>query len=145
MTLQAKLQAALAASIIEHGITADVQAAITMDENDSFSQRVVCLPGSCTERQTLRGIYNAEGTVVVLTSIDIENAIATHLHLCDSVRELIGDTADAATKIMDQDATIQIYNRSWHCEGMEDDAGNRGYKSTFSWRAVARDTAINQN
>ena len=143
MTIQAKLQEALARAIESQGVISTIQAALVAGENDTYETRVVCLPGSCTERQTLRGVYNVSGSVVVLTSIDIENAIATHLQLCNSIRALIGDTDSFPSVIMTQDSSIHIYNRSWHCDGMEDDAGSRGFKATFSWRAVARDTTNN--
>lgn len=140
MTIGAKITEALAAYLEAAGVDAECQPALTATLNEQGDNRVVCTHGGATERQTLRGIYDVNGEVHVLTSIDIENAIATHLRLCDSVRNLIGDTEACANGVMNQNPDIHIYNRSWRCGDMNDDAGSRGYKSTFSWRAVARDT-----
>jgi len=144
MTLSAKISNALA-DVLQNtmdaaGVTTTVQPALTATENAASSTRVICLPGGCSERQTLRGIYDVKGEVVALCSIDIENAIATNSRLCESLRVILGDRDAAPAQIMSQDPTIHIYGRSWHLEGLEDDAGNRGFKATFSWRAVARDT-----
>lgn len=142
MTLSGKICTAIAGMLEANGVDSIVQPAITADANTQYENRVIVIPTGCTERQTLRGIYNVSGQVVVLQSIDEENAIATYLHLCNSVREILGDTDTVSDQIMAQDPTIQVYSRSFHLEDMEDDAGDRGYKATFSWRGVARDTPI---
>jgi len=144
MTLSAKISNALA-DVIQNamdaaGITTTAQPALTATDNSAYSTRIVCKPGGCSERQTLRGIYDVKGEVVALCSVDIENAIATNLRLCDTLRVILGDRDAVAAQIMSQDPTIHIYERSWHLDGLDDDAGNRGFSATFSWRAVARDT-----
>lgn len=140
MTIGSKITEALAAYLEAAGVDAECQATLTATLNEQGNTRVVCDSAMATERQSLRGIYDVGGEIHVLTSIDIENAIATHLRLCESVRNLIGDTESCANGVMNQNPDIHIYNRSWRCGDMNDDSGNRGYKSTFSWRAVARDT-----
>jgi len=148
MTLSAKISNALASALQDalsaDGVTTTVQPALTATENAAYTTRVICAAGSCSERQTLRGIYDVKGEVYALCSIDMENAIATNSRLCESLRVILGDRESAPAQIMAQDPTIHIYDRSWHLDGLEDDAGNRGFKATFSWRAVARDTITNQ-
>jgi len=140
MTIGAKITEALAAYLEASGVDAECQPVLTANLNEEGETRIVCVHSSSTERQSIRGVYDAAGEVHVLTSIDIENAIATHLRLCNLVRNLIGDTEACANGVMNQNPEIHIYNRSWRCGDLQDDAGNRGYKSTFTWRAVARDT-----
>lgn len=143
MTLSVKISQALARALEASGVDSTVQDSFTADTNVAFVSRVVCVSSSATERKTIRGIYDVSGEIIALTSVDIENAVANHRILCDSIRDLVGDMEACPANIMAQDSTIHIYNRSWHTEGMEDDAGNRGFKATFSWRAVARDTLNN--
>ena len=143
MTIGAKITDALAAYFESTGIGVQCQAALTSSLNEECETRIVCVHSSSTERQSLRGVYDVSGEAVVLTSIDLENAIATHLRLCNLVRNLIGDTEACANGVMNQNPEIHIYRRSWRCGDLQDDAGNRGFKSTFTWRAVARDTPTN--
>ena len=143
MTLSVKISQALARALEASGVDSTVQDSFTLDDNDAYTSRVICIPSSSTERKTIRGVYDASGEIIALTSVDTENAIANHLRLCNSIRDLAGDMEMAPANIMAQDSTIQIFNRSWHLEEMQDDAGNRGFKATFSWRAVAIDTIIN--
>lgn len=140
MTIGSKITEALAAYLESSGVDAVCQATLTAAINEQGGKRVVCDAATSSERQSLRGIYDVNGEVHVFTSIDLQNAIATHLRLCNLVRNLIGDTEACANGVMNQKPEIHIYSRSWRCGDLQDDAGNRGYKSTFSWRAVARDT-----
>ena len=143
MTLSVKICQALARALEASGVDSSVQDSFTLDTNEAYTSRVICIPSSATQRKTLRGVYDVSGEIITLTSVDIENAVANHRLLCDSIRDLVGDMEACPTSIMAQDSTIHIYNRSWHTDDMQDDAGNRGFKATFSWRAVARDTLNN--
>ena len=143
MTLSVKICQALARALEASGVDSTVQDSFTITNNETYVSRVVCIPSSATQRKTIRGVYDVSGEIITLTSVDADNAIANHLRLCDSIRDLVGDTEACSANIMAQDSTIHIYNRSWHLDEMEDDAGNRGFKATFSWRAVARDTLNN--
>lgn len=139
MTISDRLAQAISGALVAGGVTTTVQGGIELTENAAYTSRVICTVESCTQRSAaLRGIYNAQGQVHVLQSIDETDADTNFRALCTAVECVLGHETDSPTNIMAQDGSLHIYNRSWHLDQQSDDAGERGFKGTFSWRAVVR-------
>jgi hypothetical protein len=141
MTLPDRISKAIAGALVSGGITTTVQAGIESTANTEGESRIICTCTQCPQRSAaLRGIYNPVGEVHILQSIHATDAITDFRALCTAVREILGDEYITPEQITAQDSNLHIYNRSWHLDEQMSDAGDQGFKATFSWRAVVRDT-----
>lgn len=141
MTLPDRFGKAMSGALVSGGVTVTVQSPMEAAINVAYEARLVCIVESCEQRSvSLRGIYNITGKVTVLQSIDVDDPEGDFRLLCTTVRDLMGGETTTPASITSQDPSIHIYNRSWHLDDLGIDAGDRGFKAEYSWRAVVRDT-----
>lgn len=138
MTIGDKLSKAIASYVAsQSGISATVQALFEESPNEAATSKIICNTDTANERTILRGVYDCRGSVVLIQSIDAPSPLSSFRFQCKQLRNILGHETDTPNAIVAQDSDITIYNRSWYLEGMDEDAGERGFSATFTWRAVA--------
>jgi len=136
MILPDRISKAVADMIEATGISVTVQAAVEPLVNATTYSRIVSHVTSCSQRSfILKGIYDVSGDVT-----DQQGADALFRANCDSLRAILSDESLTTASITANDSNLHIYNRSWQLTDMQQDAGERGFKATFSWKALVRDT-----
>ena len=141
MILPDRISKAVADMIEATGISVTVQAAVEPLVNATTYSRIVSHVTSCSQRSfILKGIYDVSGDVTLIQSIDQQGADSLFRSNCDLLRAILSDESLTTASITANDSNLHIYNRSWQLTDMQQDAGERGFKATFSWKALVRDT-----
>jgi len=123
------------------GSLSTVQSGIEDTPNAAVTSRIICRNGSANEyKPHLKGIFIVTGEIVVRQSIDTDDAESDFRALCALTKRLAGDERITPSGIMQEDADLHIYNRSWHLDAQGETSGERGFQAVFTWRALARDT-----
>jgi len=141
MILPDRISKAVAGMIENSGISVTVQSAVETAQNATTYSRIVSRVNSCSQRAfILKGVYDVMGEVTLVQSIDDTNADVKFRAYCETLREILSDESLTTVSIEANDGTLHIYPRSWQLTDMQQDSGERGFKATFSWQALVRDT-----
>lgn len=141
MILTDRINTALAGWLGTKSLGITCQSGIEAATTTESDNRIICLSTSCEERSAaLRGVYNCGGEVLLRQSIDSSGGYTTFKDAIQKVRNLLGNSGLVEAGLLSQDGLLHVYNRSWHLDGLEEDAGKRGWQATFTWRCVARDS-----
>ena len=141
MILPDRISKAVADTIRNTGISVTVQGAVEPEVNATTYNKIVSHVTSCSQRAfILKGVYDVIGEVTMVQSIDVDDAEITFRANCELLRNILSDESLTVVSITANDSHLHIYNRSWQLTDMQQDAGDRGFKATFSWKALVRDT-----
>lgn len=141
MILPDRISKAVADAIRNAGVLATVQGAVEPSVNETTYAKIVSHVISCSQKSfILKGLYDVIGEVTLVQSIDDTNADVKFREECERLREILSDESLTVANITANDSYLHIYNRSWQLTDMQQDAGDRGFKATFSWKALVRDT-----
>ena len=136
-----RISQAIAATIRETGINVTVQGSVEPTQNATTFARIVSQVTACTQRAfILKGVYDVIGEVTLIQSIDQDDAEILFRDNCANLREILSDEYLITVSISGNDSNLFIYPRSWQITDMQQDAGERGFKATISWKALIRDT-----
>ena len=141
MILPDRVSKAVADAIRNAGVSAVVQGAVEPSINEATYAKIVSHVTSCSQRSfILKGLYDIIGEVTLVQSIDDTDADSKFRSNCERLREILSDESLTVDNITANDSYLHIYEKSWQLTDMQQDSGDRGFKATFSWKALVRDT-----
>jgi hypothetical protein len=112
---------------------------MSKDLSDERSSRIVIIGTDAMLRKpSLPGLYDVNGTVNVIQSVDDTDGDIKFEAMCAEVESILGARATTKAAIMSQDADLFIYSYIWLGSNLA--ASARKFMATYNFTVFARNS-----
>jgi hypothetical protein len=109
------------------------------DLNDEATSRIVVIgTDSSLRKAALAGLFDVNGTVNVIQSVDETDGTAKFHAMCEAVQSILGKREATKSALMAIDPDLFIYSYQWL--GDTPAATQRKFMASYSWTAFARNS-----